>query len=52
MAGLEAVMRMFDREVKSITFDGDGGILPEDFDIIVCSHVIEQVDDDSALVIN
>lgn len=50
MSGLEAVMRMLRRKVSRIDFGEDGRIIPEDFDVIICSHVLEHVDDDRRLL--
>jgi 2-polyprenyl-3-methyl-5-hydroxy-6-metoxy-1,4-benzoquinol methylase len=50
MAGLEDVMKMLKRKVGRIGFGEDGRIIPDGFDIIVCSHVLEHVADDRALL--
>jgi 2-polyprenyl-3-methyl-5-hydroxy-6-metoxy-1,4-benzoquinol methylase len=50
MTGLEDLMRMLGRRVNRISFGDDGRIIPCDFDIIICSHVLEHVDDDRSLL--
>jgi 2-polyprenyl-3-methyl-5-hydroxy-6-metoxy-1,4-benzoquinol methylase len=52
MSGLEDVMRMLKRNVSRIDFGEDGRIIPEDIDLIICSHVLEHVEDDRRLLVN
>jgi 2-polyprenyl-3-methyl-5-hydroxy-6-metoxy-1,4-benzoquinol methylase len=52
MIGLENVMQLFGQAVKRISLDENGVISTQDFDLIICSHVLEHVEDDRRLLAN
>lgn len=49
-ANLAATMRLLRREFAVPMVHADGRIEPGGFDVIVCSHVLEHVDDDRAVL--
>lgn len=49
-ASVQAVMRFLRRNAEVIKIDENGCIFPEDFDLIVISHVLEHVESDQALL--
>jgi 2-polyprenyl-3-methyl-5-hydroxy-6-metoxy-1,4-benzoquinol methylase len=47
---LQSTMQFLGRSVKVIDFDKNGNIHPGDFDLIICSHVLEHVESDRVLL--
>lgn len=50
MAGLEEVMRFLGRPVSRASLTPSGALAQGEYDLIVCSHVLEHVDDDERVL--
>jgi len=50
LASIKEVMRFLHRQFEVIQFDNDGRIQPDDFSLIVASHVLEHVESDAELL--
>jgi len=50
LASLQGVMRILHRQLDLIQFDSRGRIQPDDFSLIVASHVLEHVESDVELL--